>query len=82
MNVNIPRMGTIKTTAKLCGLPEYFVRQKVLNGEIVSVKAGSKYLVNIDRFVDYLNSHVENVQEEETSVEHGGIKPVPVDYKG
>ena len=82
MDLNIPKMGTIKTTAKLFGLPEHFIRHKVLQGEIVAVKAGKKYLVNIDHFADYLNTHLEGAQTEEKAAEHGGIKPVPVDYKG
>lgn len=55
----IPQMGTIKKTAQLFGLPEYFVRQKAISGEIVAVKAGRKYLINVDRFAEYLNTHTE-----------------------
>lgn len=53
---DIPHMETIKAAAKLLGLPEHFVRQKVISGEIVAVKAGSKYLVNVDKFIEYLNT--------------------------
>ena len=76
MITEIPRMETIKATAKLFGLPEHFIRQKVISGEIVSVKAGCKYLVNVDRFSEYLNSSTispQNVQKSECSV-----VPVPV----
>ena len=76
MITEIPRMETIKATAKLFGLPEHFIRQKVISGEIVSVKAGCKYLVNVDRFAEYLNSSAispQNVQKSECSV-----VPVPV----
>ena len=55
MTIKIPRMETIKATAKLTGLPEHFIRQKVISGEIVSVKAGCKYLVNVDKLIEYLN---------------------------
>lgn len=72
---NIPHMETIKNTAKLFGLAEYFVRQKVLSGEIVSVKAGCKYLVNVDKFAEYLNTaHEGAVQETQLA---NGIKPIP-----
>lgn len=54
--VNIPQMETIKATAALFNLPVHFIRQKVADGEIVAVKAGNRYLVNIDRLADYLNS--------------------------
>lgn len=77
MTLTVPHMETIKATSKLTGLPEHFIRQKVLNGEIVSVKAGSKYLVNVDKFIEYLNtSTVEN--EENETVSANGITPVPV----
>lgn len=56
-DIKIPRMRTIKETAELFGLPLHFVRQKVNNGEIVAVRAGRRFLVNIDKFVEYLNSN-------------------------
>lgn len=57
MNENkIPHMETIKATAELLNLPVFFVRQKVLSGEIVAVKAGKKYLVNVDYLIEYLNT--------------------------
>lgn len=64
MTVNIPRMESIKNTAKLLHLPEYFVRQKVLAGEIVAVKAGAKYLVNVDKLIEYLNTGVSDEDKE------------------
>ena len=76
MITEIPRMVTRKATGKLFGLPEHVIRQKVISGEIVSVKAGCKYLVNVDRFAEYLNSSTvspQNAQKAEC-----GIVPVPV----
>lgn len=52
----IPHMETIKHTAELFGLPVHFVRSKVASGEIVAVRAGRKFLVNVDRFAEYLNT--------------------------
>lgn len=54
-SLKIPRMETIKNTAALFKLPLHFVRQKVNSGEIVAVRAGNKYLVNVDKFAEYLN---------------------------
>lgn len=51
-----PRMETIKTTASLLNLPEHFIRQKVKNGEIVAVRAGRRFLVNVDKLVEFLNN--------------------------
>ena len=55
-DIKIPRMRTIKETAELFGLPVNFVRQKVNNGEIVAVRAGRRFLVNIDRVSEYLDT--------------------------
>lgn len=75
----IPHMETIKNTAKLFGLAEYFVRQKVLSGEIVAVKAGCKYLVNVDKFAEYLNTHTEGAEQEQRENSACGIRPIPAD---
>lgn len=74
MNYNIPRMETIRATAKLTGLPEHFIRTKVISGEIAAVKAGCKYLVNVDKLIEYLNCHTEPA--EVSKPECCGITPV------
>lgn len=73
--VLIPRMATINATAEMFGLSPYFVRQKVRSGEIVAVKAGSKYLVNLDKFAEYLNSNTLQSDEPQESG-HCGIRPI------
>lgn len=52
----IPRMEGIRKTAELFGLPVHFVRAKAASGEVVAVRAGRKFLVNVDRFAEYLNT--------------------------
>lgn len=80
MNVNnIPHMETIKNTAKLFGLAEHFVRQLVIKGEIVAVKAGCKYLVNVDKLAEYLNTNTIGAEQEAPEEIHG-IKPIPVKF--
>ena len=75
----VPRMETIKNTAKLFGLPEHLVRQKVLNGEVVAISAGRRYLVNVDKFGEYLNTNkLPAPDEQDESAEHSGIYPIPV----
>lgn len=72
--ISVPRMETIANTAKIFGLPVYFVKTKVLNGEIVAVKAGRKTLVNVDKFAEYLNSNIiEPKQDDESTY---SIKPI------
>lgn len=55
--MNKPQMETIAKTAELLGLPEYFVRTKVKSGEIVAIRAGRKVLINVPKFIEYLNTH-------------------------
>lgn len=54
--LHIPRMETIRKTAELFGLPVHFVRAKVSSGEVVAVRAGKRFLVNVDKFAEYLNT--------------------------
>lgn len=54
--LHIPRMETIRKTAELFSLPVHFVRSKVSSGEVVAVRAGKRFLVNVDKFAEYLNS--------------------------
>ena len=53
--LKVPRMETITKVAEIFNLPVHFVRQKVNAGEVVAVRAGKKYLVNVDKFSEYLN---------------------------
>lgn len=76
IHTSIPTMKTIDETAALLGLPKYWVRQKVLNGEIVAVRSGKRYLVNVDKLIEYLNSNT--LKPAESAASYGGIKPVSV----
>ena len=49
-------MEGIRKTAELFGLPVHFVRTKVASGEVVAVRAGRRFLVNVDKFAEYLNT--------------------------
>ena len=72
-NIRIPRMRTIKETAELFGLPVHFVRQKVNDGEIVAVRAGRRFLVNVDKLAEYLDS---NTIPQESEANSGKIQPI------
>lgn len=71
--INIPRMETIKRTAELFGLPVHFVRTKVTSGEVIAVRAGRRFLVNIDKFAEYLNN---TTIQQETSECAARIEPI------
>ena len=71
-NIRIPRMRSIKETAELFDLPLHFVRQKVSSGEVVAVRAGRRFLVNIDKFAEYLDSNT----IPQKSKANSGIQPI------
>ena len=51
----LPRMKTIKEMMELTGLSYTFLRKLCMQNEIVHIRTGKKYLINYDKFVDYLN---------------------------
>ena len=71
--LKIPRMRTIKETAELFSLPLHFVRQKVSSGEVVAVRAGRRFLVNVDKFAEYLNTCTIS---QESEADSGKIQPI------
>ena len=54
-NSGLPRMRTIKTAAAETGLAEYFVRRLVKQGKVKYVRAGRKFLVNLDSLIQFLS---------------------------
>lgn len=71
----VPKMATIKETAKIFNLPEYFVRQLVKNGQIVAVQSGRKTFINLNKFAEKLN--VGNISADEKEKETViGIRPI------
>ena len=52
----LPQMLTIEQTAKAFNLPKNFIRQAVLDGRIVHVKAGKKHLINAQKVEEWLNA--------------------------
>lgn len=54
--LNMPHLETIKQTAKLTGLAVYHVRKLVQQRKVKYVRSGSKYLVNVNSLIEYLNN--------------------------
>lgn len=52
----LPKMKTINEMVELTGLPYTFFRGLCVQNKIVYIKTGKKYLINYDRFIDYLNN--------------------------
>ena len=55
MYQQIPVMLPIREAANQTGLSYDFIRKLCLEDRIVYVRAGKKFLINMDMFVDYLN---------------------------
>lgn len=51
----LPVMKTLKEMVELTGFSYMHLRNLCMRDEIIHVRAGKKYLINYDRFVDYLN---------------------------
>lgn len=54
--MTIPTMVTIRMAADQTGLSYDYIRKLCLAGKIVFVRSGSKYLINLEKFIDYLNN--------------------------
>lgn len=81
INLEIPRMTTIKAAANLFDLPEHtvraFARQDQNGARLFTVMIGKKYLINVERFTAYLNgAFFQPVQQQAQAVD--GITPVAV----
>ena len=50
----LPKMMTIKELSEVTGFAYHHIRNLCLKNKIVHVKAGSKYLINYDKFLEYL----------------------------
>ena len=48
-------IDTVKQADENTAITRYFVRQLCKENKIVHIKAGQKYLINYDKFIDYLN---------------------------
>ena len=66
--MKLPKMLTIKETATVFGLPFNFVRRAVLDNRIVYVKAGKKYLINAEKFAEWLNAGEQPAEPEPNSI--------------
>lgn len=56
----VPRMLPIKAAAKESGLSYDAIRKLCMQKKIPFIRSGVKYLINMDRFADYLNGVHEN----------------------
>ena len=55
-NVKSPRMATVNEVAEITGLAKHYVRQLALQNKIVCFRAGKKILINVEKFIEFLNT--------------------------
>lgn len=78
----LPNMESIDTTAKAFGLSSYAVRKlaRSRRGAAFTVKIGSRYLINQEKFAAFLNCEAldQDTLEPDRRQHTAGIQPVPV----
>lgn len=79
---NFPEMLTIDQTAKRSGLSAYAVRKlaRSSTGQAFTVRVGTKYLINQEKFAAFLNCEAlgQDMPEPDRRQPSAGIQPVPV----
>ena len=79
---NFPEMLTIDQTAKRSGLSAYAVRKlaRSSTGQDFTVRVGTKYLINQEKFAAFLNCEAlgQDTPEPDRRQPSAGIQPVPV----
>ena len=58
----VPTMLPLKEVSSRTGLRYEFLRQLCLKGEIVYIRTGAKYLINMEKLIEYLNTNTEVVR--------------------
>lgn len=76
----VPNMVSLKQAAEITGLSERYLRNAYINGHLVGIRCGGnskngKILLNMDKLIDYLNEHTEQVDTEQEHY-NGVIRPV------
>ena len=54
-DANVPKMVSLRTASEKTGLSYECLRQICINGEIVHMRSGVNYLVNLKKLEDYLD---------------------------
>lgn len=74
----VPRMVDLKEVSRVSGLSVPRLRYGFRSGELVGVRCGTsrsgKILLNLDKLIDFLNSHTEKPESEPSIM--GQICPV------
>lgn len=52
----VPTMLTLQEASSRTGVSYDWLRKLCIQGKIVHIRCGNKYLVNLEKLVDYLNT--------------------------
>lgn len=82
-DVRVPRMRTISEAAQeikaldpRTAITEYHIRQLAVSGVIPRVKAGKKYLINLDTLIEYMSDPTADKFKQHQSAVINGIRRV------
>lgn len=73
-DVRFPRMVPLQTLANESGISYKALWLMCKQNRIVHIKSGNKYLVNVDKFIEFLNAGEQEVNDNDR-VETRGRKP-------
>lgn len=66
---NIPHMVPICKAAELTGLSYEHIRKLCINDQIVYIRVGKKYMVNMDMLIEFLNTGAKKQPAKKTEIE-------------
>ena len=75
-DVRIPRMVPLQTLADESGISYKALWQMCKQNKIVHIKSGNKFLVNVDKFIEFLNTGETEVESNDK--ESNSIKAIPL----
>lgn len=64
-NFRVPQFKTIAESADFTGLAKYRIRKIVKEEKIKYIKAGKKFLINVDSLIEYLKTGDNTIKESE-----------------
>lgn len=72
--MTIPTMKTLKEAAQITGLSYDYLRKLCLQGKIVYVRAGNKFLLNMEKLVEFLNQGEKKEDESKQAMDERNIR--------
>lgn len=64
--MTIPTMVGIKEASEMTGVSYDYLRKLCLQNKIVHIRAGVRYLINLEKLIDYLNQGDQAAEGENT----------------